>query len=238
MNSFRNTLKKYDIKDDVLKRRQLTTVQVNMGDLCNQRCGHCHVAASPEGKKNMTREVVDQVLGFLSRNKIRTLDITGGAPELNPNFEYFVEKARPLVDELIVRSNLTVIFEKGRQHLPEFYKTNKVHLICSLPCYTEENVEKQRGRGVFHSSRGLLWKQKMLHAHALKRLMPRRWLRNITARSCRAAKISRPAPAVPGNRFLRNTKRSLRRSSRRSWRSSTGAGRPFHQRWKAARCWT
>ena len=68
MNSFRNTLKKYDIKDDVLKRRQLTTVQVNMGDLCNQRCGHCHVAASPEGKKNMTREVVDQVLGFLSRN--------------------------------------------------------------------------------------------------------------------------------------------------------------------------
>jgi arsenite methyltransferase len=152
MNAFLNILEKHEIERTALCRGKLTTLQVNMGDLCNQSCAHCHIEASPKGKKIMPRKVVDDILTFLKANKIKTLDITGGAPELNPNFEYFVESARPLVDELIVRSNLTVLFEKDKEHLPEFFRQNKVHLICSLPCYTKENVDRQRGAGVFEKS--------------------------------------------------------------------------------------
>jgi radical SAM/Cys-rich protein len=152
MNAFLNVLEKHEIKRTALCRTKLTTLQVNMGDLCNQACTHCHIEASPKGKKIMSRKVVDDILSFLKANKMRTLDITGGAPELNPHFEYFVESARPLVDELIVRSNLTVLLEKGKEGLPEFFRCNKVHLICSLPCYTKENVDRQRGAGVFEKS--------------------------------------------------------------------------------------
>jgi len=152
MNAFLSVLEKHEIRKDVLRRGQLTTLQVNMGDLCNQSCSHCHIEASPKGKNIMSRDVIDDILVFLKSNKIKTLDITGGAPELNPNFEYFVELARPLVDELIVRSNLTVLFERGKDHLPGFFKLNKVHLICSLPCYTKENVDRQRGTGAFEKS--------------------------------------------------------------------------------------
>lgn len=152
MNAFLSTLEKYDIEKDVLRRGELLTLQVNMGDLCNQACSHCHIEASPKGKKVMSRKVVDDTLTFLKKNQIKTLDITGGAPELNPHFDYFVESARPRVSELIVRSNLTVLLEEGKEHLPEFFKLNKVHLICSLPCYTKENVDRQRGSGVFEKS--------------------------------------------------------------------------------------
>ena len=152
MNAFLNVLEKHEIERDVLKRSLLTTLQVNMGDLCNQTCTHCHIEASPNGKKIMSRKIVDDILVFLKKSKIKTLDITGGAPELNPDFEYLVESARSLVDELIVRSNLTVLFEKGKEHLPEFFRLNKVRLICSLPCYTKENVDSQRGAGVFDKS--------------------------------------------------------------------------------------
>jgi len=152
MNAFLSTLEKYDIRGELLRRGKLTTLQVNMGDLCNQSCAHCHIDASPQGKNIMSRKAVDTILGFLRKNKIKTLDITGGAPELNPNFDYFVESARLLVDELIVRSNLTVLLEKGKEHLPDLFKLNKAHLICSLPCYTKENVDRQRGAGVFEKS--------------------------------------------------------------------------------------
>lgn len=152
MNAFLNTLEKYDIEKDVLRRTLLTTLQVNMGNLCNQSCVLCHIQASPQGKNIMSKKVVDDILRFISKHKIQTLDITGGAPELNPYFDYLVTKAKPLVDELIVRSNLTVFFEKGKDYLPEFFKSNKVHLICSLPCYTKENVDQQRGKGVFEKS--------------------------------------------------------------------------------------
>ena len=152
MNAFLSILEKNEIGKDVLRRGQLTTLQANMGDLCNQSCSHCHIDASPGGKKIMSRKVVDAILDFLRKNNIKTLDITGGAPELNPHFEYFTESARPLVDELIVRSNLTVLLEKGKEHLPDLFKLNKVHLICSLPCYTKENVDRQRGAGVFEKS--------------------------------------------------------------------------------------
>lgn len=152
MNTFLKVLEKYEIEPVSLRRAKLTTLQVNMGDLCNQACAHCHIEASPKGNKIMARKVADDILSFLKANKIQTLDITGGAPELNPHFKYFVESARPLVDELIVRSNLTVLFEKGKESLPGFFTTNKVHLICSLPCYTKENVDRQRGEGVFEKS--------------------------------------------------------------------------------------
>jgi len=152
MNAFLSALEKHDIEKDALRRGQLTTLQVNMGNLCNQSCTHCHIEASPQGKDIMSKKVVDDILIFISGYKIQTLDITGGAPELNPNFDYLVTSVRPLVNELIVRSNLTVLFEKGKDYLPNFFKANKAHLICSMPCYREENVDRQRGAGVFEKS--------------------------------------------------------------------------------------
>lgn len=152
MNAFLRVLKKHEIEKDVLTRAQLTTLQINMGDLCNQTCKHCHIGASPGGKNNMSKKVVGDILKFLFNNKIKTLDVTGGAPELNPHFDFLITSARPLVEEIIVRSNLTVFFEPGKGYLPTFFKENRVHLICSLPCYTEENVDRQRGKGVFKKS--------------------------------------------------------------------------------------
>lgn len=152
MNAFLSVLEKHDIKSDNLTRDKLTTLQLNLGNLCNQNCLHCHIEASPFGENIMSKKVMDDILRFLAIYKIKTLDITGGAPELNPHFDYLVTKARPLVDELIVRSNLTVIFEPGKEYLPEFFKDNKLHLICSLPCYLKENVDNQRGMGVFEKS--------------------------------------------------------------------------------------
>ncbi|MCF7907456.1 MAG: arsenosugar biosynthesis radical SAM protein ArsS [Candidatus Omnitrophica bacterium] len=153
MNPFLNVLESQNIpKESCLKRAELTTLQVNMGDLCNQSCSHCHVGSSPQGKKIMPLEVVDRILEFLSKNRGLILDITGGAPELNPNFDYFLEKARPLAREIVIRSNLTVFFEPGKEYLPEFFKRNNIHLICSLPCYEEKNVDAQRGLGVFEKS--------------------------------------------------------------------------------------
>ena len=149
MNAFLGAIEVHSIK---LARGSLTTLQVNMGNLCNQSCMHCHVAASPDGKKIMSGKVVDDTLRFLAENKGLILDITGGAPELNPHFDHLVKKARRRTREIIVRSNLTVLFEPAKKYLPHFFKKNKVHLICSLPCYTEINVDTQRGKGVFAKS--------------------------------------------------------------------------------------
>lgn len=154
MNAFLNALEQSGIsrQDPCLKRAQLTTLQVNMGNLCNQNCVHCHVGASPEGNSIMSKPVIDAILKFLENNKGLILDITGGAPELNPYFDYLIEKARPLVEEIIVRSNLSVIFESGKEYLPELFLNFKIHLICSLPCYGQDNVDAQRGKGVFLKS--------------------------------------------------------------------------------------
>ncbi len=151
MNTFVNVLEKHNV-ETCLRRGHLRILQVNLGNLCNQNCQHCHINASPQGENMMSKKVIDDVLGFLAGYKITTLDITGGAPELNPHFEYLVKKARLLVDELIVRSNLSVLFEPGKGHLPEFFKDNQVHLICSMPCYLKENVDRQRGSGTFDKS--------------------------------------------------------------------------------------
>lgn len=150
MNAFVSKLSSID--KDTCSRLELKTLQVNMGNLCNQQCKHCHVDAAPDGKNIMSKETVDDILIFLSKGENLVLDITGGAPEMNPHFEYFVHSARPMVKEIIVRTNLTVFFELGKEHLPSFFKQNQVHLIGSLPCYSQENVDRQRGTGVFEKS--------------------------------------------------------------------------------------
>src|SRR5918999_5414081 len=133
-------------------RRSIDVLQVNMGRYCNLACIHCHVESGPTRKEMMSRDRVDAVLRFLARSEIPTLDITGGAPELHPDFDYLVESARKLGRHVMDRCNLTVIFEPGKDYLPEFFRRNQVELVCSLPCYSAENVDKQRGKGTFNAS--------------------------------------------------------------------------------------
>jgi radical SAM/Cys-rich protein len=134
------------------KRRAVDVLQVNMGRYCNLACIHCHVESGPTRTEMMSRESVEAVLGFLARSEIPTLDITGGAPELHPDFDYLVAAAHKLGRHVMDRCNLTVIFEPDKEYLPEFFKRNEVELVCSLPCYSEENVDKQRGKGTFDLS--------------------------------------------------------------------------------------
>jgi radical SAM/Cys-rich protein len=135
-----------------LSRRGVEVLQVNLGRYCNLACIHCHVESGPTRKEMMSRQNVDAVLRFLARTGIPTLDITGGAPELHPDFAHLVASARQLGHHVMDRCNLTVIFEPGMEYLPEFFKRNKVEVVCSLPCYSEENVDKQRGKGTFDAS--------------------------------------------------------------------------------------
>ena len=134
------------------KRRAVDVLQVNLGRYCNLACIHCHVESGPTRKEMMSRENVEAVLRFLARTSIPTLDITGGAPELHHEFPYLVATARKLGRHVMDRCNLTVIFEPGMEYLPEFFRRNQVELVCSLPCYSEENVDKQRGKGAFDAS--------------------------------------------------------------------------------------
>ena len=135
-----------------LSRRAVDTLQVNLGRYCNLACIHCHVESGPSRTEMMSRETVDAVLRFLATTNIPTLDITGGAPELHRDFDDLVESARGLARHVMDRCNLTVIFEPGKDYLPEFFKRHQVELICSLPCYSQENVDKQRGKGTFDLS--------------------------------------------------------------------------------------
>jgi len=139
---------------DLLRReRPPQTMQVNVGKLCNQACHHCHVDASPKRIEVMTRATAQRVFELLTNSpSINEVDITGGAPELNPNFKWLVEEARAREYAVIVRCNLTVLFEPGMEWLPNFYRDHRVRLVCSLPCYSRENVERQRGAGVFSKS--------------------------------------------------------------------------------------
>src|SRR5882724_822903 len=143
---------KLQIAGDDFKRRAVDCLQVNMGRYCNLACIHCHVESGPTRKEMMSRENVEAVLSFLARTEIPTLDVTGGAPELHPDFDYLVVAVRRLGSHVMDRCNLTVIFEPGKDYLPEFFKLNEVELVCSLPCYSEENVDKQRGKGTFDAS--------------------------------------------------------------------------------------
>jgi radical SAM/Cys-rich protein len=136
-----------------LTRAKATTLQVNVGKLCNQACHHCHVDAGPARTERMERTTAERVLELLAHSPaVRTVDLTGGAPELNGNFRMLVEGGRRAGREVMVRCNLTVMFEPGMERLGEFYRDNSVVLVCSLPCYSAANVERQRGRGVFEKS--------------------------------------------------------------------------------------
>jgi radical SAM/Cys-rich protein len=135
-----------------IARGRTQTLQVNVGYKCNQTCVHCHVNAGPTRTENMDRGTADVVIAFLEASAIGTLDITGGAPELNRNFRYLVESARRLDIHVMDRCNLTVLHENGQHALPEFLAAHGVEIVASLPCYLENNVDAQRGKGVFAAS--------------------------------------------------------------------------------------
>ena len=135
-----------------IRRRKLDTLQANLGYRCNQSCLHCHVAASPKRTEQMSWETMSVLLDFARRQAVQTLDLTGGAPEMNPNFRRLVSAARELGLRVIDRCNLTILGEPGYETLAEFLAENKVEIVASLPCYLEENVDAQRGNGTFHAS--------------------------------------------------------------------------------------
>ena len=133
-------------------RKRLETLQINLGYKCNQSCVHCHVNAGPTRTEMMARETVDEVLAFLRVSRLQVLDITGGAPELNPHFRDLVREARGLGVHVIDRCNLTVVEQPGQEDLVRFLAEQGVEVVASMPCYLEGNVDRQRGDGVFQSS--------------------------------------------------------------------------------------
>ena len=135
-----------------IRRARLQTLQVNLGYRCNQQCLHCHVAAGPNRTEVMTADIVDLVVENLQALPFDTLDLTGGAPELNPEFRRLVEQARGLDVRVIDRCNLTILNEPGQEGLAGFLADNEVEIVASLPCDLAENVNRQRGKGVFESS--------------------------------------------------------------------------------------
>ncbi len=135
-----------------IERNDLTILQVNLGYKCNQRCLHCHVNAGPNRTEMMDKVNVDHVIHFAKKNSIKTVDLTGGAPEINKHFAYLIESCKRNGIHVIDRCNLTILNEKGMESLPIFLSNNQVEIIASLPCYKEQNVDKQRGKGVFESS--------------------------------------------------------------------------------------
>jgi len=135
-----------------IRRGKLDTMQVNVGYRCNQSCFHCHVNAGPNRTEEMTGDVADVVLDFLKRRRIATLDITGGAPELNAHFRRMVTAARAMGVKVMDRCNLTILEQPGQEDLAEFLAANEVEVVASMPCYLQDNVERQRGKGVFDAS--------------------------------------------------------------------------------------
>jgi radical SAM/Cys-rich protein len=139
-----------------IRRGRLDTLQVNVGYRCNQSCVHCHVNAGPSRTEEMSGEIVDVVLAFLARRHITTLDVTGGAPELNAHFRRLVRAARDMGVRVMDRCNLTILDVPGQEDLAAFLAGQQVEVVASMPCYLEDNVDRQRGKGVFEDSiRGL-----------------------------------------------------------------------------------
>lgn len=137
-----------------LKAKALEILQINVGYMCNQVCAHCHVDAGPDRKEIMTKETMQHILEVIKKTGAHTLDLTGGAPEMNPNFRWFVEEASKVgVKDFIVRSNLTIIRANKKYHdLPEFFKKHNIHVVSSMPHWTRGKTDKQRGDGVFDKS--------------------------------------------------------------------------------------
>lgn len=141
-----------DTRFPAIRRKRLETLQVNLGYRCNQSCQHCHVNAGPNRSEQMSLDTIEAVLAFLRRSGATTLDLTGGAPELNPHFRYMVGEAVKSGSHVIDRCNLTILEEPGQEDLAEFLAAHRVEVVASLPCYLEENVDRQRGKGVFETS--------------------------------------------------------------------------------------
>jgi len=135
-----------------IKRDGLTTLQVNLGYLCNLSCTHCHVNAGPTRTELMDMETIEIVLKFLAEQNIQTLDMTGGSPEMNPHFKYLVTAARALGVTVMNRCNPTILMEPGYEDLPQFFADNQIVVVASMPCYQEQNVDRQRGKGVYADS--------------------------------------------------------------------------------------
>jgi radical SAM/Cys-rich protein len=136
----------------LIRRRRTDTLQVNLGYKCNQTCVHCHVNAGPNRTEMMSAETVDDVLAFVAAGGVTTLDVTGGAPELSPHFRRLVRATRAQGVRVIDRCNLTILFEPGQEDLADFLAEQGVEITASLPCYTEELVDRQRGKGVYETS--------------------------------------------------------------------------------------
>jgi radical SAM/Cys-rich protein len=151
MNRFAQKLADQSIS---LRRVRPDILQVNVGKLCNLTCVHCHVNAGPKRKEIMSRQTIDRVIAWLAKTDIPTVDLTGGAPEMIPDFRYFIERVKALLPtrHVIDRSNLTILLERGYEDLGELLTAQKVEIIASMPCYSAENVNAQRGEGVFEGS--------------------------------------------------------------------------------------
>jgi radical SAM/Cys-rich protein len=149
--SFAATLAAHSL---TLRHTRTEILQVNVGKLCNLTCVHCHVNAGPKRKEIMTRETIDRVIDWLAKNDVGTIDLTGGAPEMIPDFRYFVERLKALTPprHIIDRCNLTILLEPGFEDYAEFLARHKVEIIASMPCYSPQNVNAQRGDGVFDGS--------------------------------------------------------------------------------------
>lgn len=148
--SFTNALREKGL--DQLSADGIEVMQVNVGKLCNMTCRHCHVDAGPDRRELMDRPTIDACLQAIQTAGIKTLDLTGGAPEMNPHFEYFVQSAREMGVHVIDRCNLTILLANGFTHLPKFLAEQQVEIVASLPCYLEENADQQRGDGAFRQS--------------------------------------------------------------------------------------
>lgn len=135
-----------------INRNRLEILQVNLGYMCNQTCQHCHVNAGPNRKEMMSQQTISEILSILKLEHVHTLDLTGGAPELNPLFRELVAGASALGKKIIDRCNLTILSEPGQQDLVQFMAKHRVSIVASLPCYLEENVDGQRGKGVYQKS--------------------------------------------------------------------------------------
>ncbi len=135
-----------------IQRAPLEILQVNLGYLCNQTCLHCHVNAGPNRKELMSSQTINDILAILKKSAIHTLDLTGGAPEMNPRFKELVSKATAMGVKVIDRCNLSILSEPGYEDLTDFLTRHKVEIVASLPCYLEENVDGQRGKGVYQKS--------------------------------------------------------------------------------------
>jgi len=148
--SFNRALKEKGLHP--LRRVSLRELQINLGRLCNQACNHCHVDAGPKRTEIMTWPTANKIMEWAEKNKIQRVDITGGAPEMNVNFRTMVDRFLSLGIQVTARCNLSILLEPGYTDIAPWYAQRKVHLACSLPCYTEDNVDGQRGMGVFKKS--------------------------------------------------------------------------------------